>query len=58
MNAEIIEKLYTGFEPGLKEELILNSENLNFVDSDEDFSLLLQRIEAMRGAREFFSMGA
>ncbi|MDO8413099.1 MAG: deoxynucleoside kinase [Gallionellaceae bacterium] len=38
--------------------LIVNSENLNFVDSDEDFSLLLQRIEAMRGAREFFSMGA
>ncbi len=38
--------------------LIVNSENLNFVDNDEDFSLLLQRIEGMRGAREFFSMGA
>ena len=38
--------------------LIVNSEHLNFVDSDEDFSLLLQRIAAMRGAREFFSMGA
>ena len=37
--------------------LIVNSENLNFVDNDEDFSLLLQRIEGMRGAREFFSMG-
>ena len=37
--------------------LIVNSENLNFVDSDEDFSLLLQRIAGMRGAREFFSMG-
>ncbi len=38
--------------------LIVNSENLNFVDNDEDFSLLLQRIEGMRGAREFFSIGA
>ncbi len=37
--------------------LIVNSENLNFVDNDEDFSLLLQRIEDMRGAREFFSVG-
>ncbi len=37
--------------------LIVNSENLNFVDNDEDFSLLLQRIEDMRGVREFFSMG-
>ena len=35
MNAEIIEKLYTGFEPGLKEELILNSENLNFAEGDQ-----------------------
>ena len=38
--------------------LVVNSEHLNFVDSDEDFALLLQRIEDMRGAREFFSMGA
>ena len=37
--------------------LIVNSENLNFVDNDEDFALLLQRIAGMRGAREFFSMG-
>ena len=37
---------------------IVNSENLNFVDSDEDFALLLQRIEGMRGPREFFSRGA
>jgi deoxyguanosine kinase len=36
---------------------IVNSENLNFVDSDEDFALLLQRIEGMRGPREFFSRG-
>ena len=37
--------------------LIVNSENLNFVDSEGDFDLLLQRIDAMRGPREFFSLG-
>lgn len=38
--------------------LIVNSENLNFVDSEADFALLLQRIDAMRGPREFFSLGS
>ena len=37
--------------------LMVNSEHLNFADSDEDFTLLLQRIEQMRGPREFFSRG-
>lgn len=37
--------------------LIVNSDNLNFVDSSGDFALLLQRIVAMRGPREFFSSG-
>lgn len=37
--------------------LIVNSDNLNFVDSTGDFDLLLQRIAAMRGPREFFSSG-
>ena len=37
---------------------IVNSENLNFVESDEDFAFLIQRIEGMRGQREFFSRGA
>ena len=37
--------------------LIVNSENLNFVDSAGDFDLLLQRVAAMRGAREFFNLG-
>jgi deoxyadenosine/deoxycytidine kinase len=37
--------------------LTVNSENLNFVDQPGDFDLLLQRIIAMRGPREFFSMG-
>jgi len=38
--------------------LVVNSDNLNFVDQDEDFELLLQRIQNMRGPREFFSLGA
>jgi deoxyguanosine kinase len=37
--------------------LVVNSDNLNLVDSDDDFALLLQRINDMRGAREFFSLG-
>jgi len=38
--------------------LIVNSDNLNFVDSPADFDLLLQRINALRGPREFFSLGS
>jgi deoxyguanosine kinase len=38
--------------------LMVNSEHLNFADDDEDFNLLLKRIEEMRGPREFFSRGA
>jgi deoxyadenosine/deoxycytidine kinase len=37
--------------------LMVNSEHLNFVEGDEDFELLLKRIEQMRGPREFFSKG-
>ena len=37
--------------------LMVNTERLNFEDGDEDFSLLLQRIEEMRGPRGFFSRG-
>jgi len=37
--------------------LIVNSQNLNFVDRPEDFDLLLRRITEMRGPREFFSLG-
>lgn len=36
--------------------LVVNTENMNF-ERDEDFFLLLQRIEEMRGPREFFSRG-
>ena len=35
--------------------LIVNSERLNFVDSAEHLDLLIERIEAMRGGREFFN---
>ena len=38
--------------------LIVNTENLNFVDSAADFDLLLQRVNAMRSPREFFSLGS
>ena len=38
--------------------LIVNSDNLNFVDSAGDLDLLLHRATAMRGPREFFSLGA
>ncbi len=34
---------------------IVNCEHLNFVQSDADFALLMQQIEAMRGNREFFN---
>lgn len=37
--------------------LMVNSEHLNFVDGNDDFTLLLKRIEEMRGPREFFSRG-
>lgn len=37
--------------------LIVNSEHLNFVDGEEDFEWLLDRIAGMRGQREFFNRG-
>ncbi len=38
--------------------LVVNSERLNFADKAEDFDLLVRRIRDMRGAREFFNLGA
>jgi len=35
--------------------LIVNRERLNFVDNREHFDLLIARMEAMRGGREFFN---
>ena len=37
--------------------LVVNSENLNFADNEDDFHLLAQRIESMRGPREYFNRG-
>ena len=37
--------------------LIVNNEHLNPVERDEDFDLLINRIENMRGKREFFNLG-
>ena len=34
--------------------LIVNNENLNFVDNVEHFEMLIERIEAIRSPREFF----
>lgn len=38
--------------------LVVNSENLNFVDNADDFQLLLDRIGRMRGQREYFNVGS
>jgi len=38
--------------------LIVNSERLNFIDSRDHVDLLLARIGAMRGPREFFNLAA
>ena len=38
--------------------LIVNSDRLNFLESQNDLALLMERIEAMRGPREFFNLGA
>lgn len=37
--------------------MMVNTERLNFEGNDEDFALLLRRIEEMRGPRAFFSRG-
>ncbi len=38
--------------------MIVNSENLNFVDNQPDFDLLLQQVEQMHGPREYFNRGS
>jgi deoxyadenosine/deoxycytidine kinase len=37
--------------------LIVNSENLNFVDRDADLALLLDKMRGMKSRREFFNLG-
>ncbi len=38
--------------------LIVNSDNLNFVDARADLDLLLTQVAEMRGSRAFFNLGA
>lgn len=35
--------------------MIVNSENLNFADSPDDFNLLIERLNQMRSSREYFN---
>jgi len=37
--------------------LIVNSENLNFVERDADFELLVERLRGMKSRREYFNLG-
>jgi len=37
--------------------LIVNSENLNFVERDADFELLVSKMRGMKSRREFFNIG-
>jgi deoxyguanosine kinase len=37
--------------------LIVNSDNLNFVERDADFELLVSRVRGMKSRREFFNLG-
>ena len=37
--------------------LIVNSENLNFVERDADFELLVERMRGMKSRREYFNLG-
>lgn len=37
--------------------LMVNSAQLDFIDGDRDFALLLERVAAMRGQREYFNRG-
>ena len=38
--------------------LIVNSDRLNFLESQDDLALLMERIAGMRGPREFFNLGS
>jgi hypothetical protein len=37
--------------------LTVNAEHLNPLESDDDLALLIERIESMRGRKEFFVKG-
>jgi deoxyadenosine/deoxycytidine kinase len=42
---------------GASPVLTVNSENLNFVEREADFELLVSRVRAMKSRREFFNLG-
>jgi deoxyguanosine kinase len=52
-----LSEAYTRYFYGYEESpmLIVNSERLNFVDDPEHFDLLIERMNALRGGREFFN---
>ena len=52
-----LSEAYTSYFYGYSDSplLIVNSERLNFVDVPEHLELLIQRIDGMRGGREFFN---
>ena len=52
--AEAYVRLFHGFDAAPL--LVVNTVNLNPIERDEDFSLLVSRIEQMRGRREYFSL--
>lgn len=54
--AEGYTRLFHGFDAAPL--LVVNTEYLNPADRDEDFALLVSRIEQMRGQREYFSLAA
>jgi len=51
---------YTRFFYGYEDAplLIINSARLNFVDNPAHLDLLIERMQAMRGRREFFNLGS
>ena len=51
--SEAYTRYFHGYDEGAL--LIVNSEKLNFVDVPEHLDLLVERIEALRGGREFFN---
>ena len=62
INADYLERLMESYSRYFYQYeasplLIVNSENLNFVDDEQDYQLLLSRIQGMRSGREFFSRG-
>ena len=52
-----LSEAYTSYFYGYSDSplLIVNSERLNFVDVPEHLDLLIERMQAMRGGREFFN---